>query len=427
MVRLLGGRVYYGWIVVGVTFLTLLVSAGVRSAPGVLIHPLEVEPGWSRAAISFAVSVGLVLFGFAAPLGGQLMARFGPRKLMLVGLTVSGASALLSAGMTNLVQFNLLWGVLSGIGTGLAAAVLGATVANRWFTTRRGLVLGLFGAATSAGQMIFTPLLIGLVERLGWRGSVVVLGVIALVALTPVFLLMRDSPADLGLQPYGGTAPGGASAALGMGQTMARAVRVPEFWLLAGSFAICGASSTGIVGVHFIPHSIDHAIPQGTAAGILAIIGGMNFVGSLGSGYLTDRIDPRKLLACYYIFRGLSLFLLPFVTSFSGLVLFAVFFGLDYIATVPPTAALAADIFGRRNVGVVFGWIFCAHQVGAAAAAYGGGLLRVALGDYTVAFLSAGALAIIGGLLALRIGRDATGDPPLSATAPALTAEVAHS
>ena len=427
MGRLLGGRVYYGWIVVGVTFLTLLVSAGVRSAPGVLIHPLEADLGWSRAAISFAVSVGLVLFGFAAPLGGQLMARFGPRKLMLFGLTVSGASALLSAGMTNLVQFNLLWGVLSGIGTGVAAAVLGATVANRWFTTRRGLVLGLFGAATSAGQMIFTPALIGLVAAVGWRGSVVVLGIIALVALTPVLLLMRDSPADLGLEPYGGAAPGGPSAALGVGQTMARAVRVPEFWLLAGSFAICGASSNGIVGVHFIPHSIDHGIPQGTAAGVLAIIGGMNFVGSLGSGYLTDRIDPRKLLACYYIFRGLSLFLLPFVTSFSGLVIFAIFFGLDYIATVPPTAALAADIFGRRNVGVVFGWIFCAHQVGAAAAAYGGGLLRVALGDYTAAFLAAGALAIIGGLLALRIGRDAVIDPPTPVTAPALTAEVAHS
>ena len=406
MVRLLGGRVYYGWIVVGVTFLTLLISAGVRSAPGVLIHPLEVDLGWNRAAISFAVSVGLLLFGFAAPFGGQLMVRFGPRKLMLFGLTVSGASAILSAGMTNLVQFNLLWGVLSGIGTGVAAAVLGATVANRWFTRRRGLVLGLFGAATSAGQMIFTPLLIGLVERMGWRGSVVVLGIIALVILTPVFLLMQDNPSDLGLEPYGGPAPGASSAALSMGQTMARAIRVPEFWLLSISFFICGASSNGVVGVHFIPHSIDHAIPQGTAAGVLAIMGGMNFVGSICSGFLTDRIDPRKLLACYYIFRGLSLFLLPFVTSFPGLVIFAVFFGLDYIATVPPTSALVADIFGRRSVGVIFGWVFCAHQVGAASAAYLSGLLRVIFGSYTSAFLIAGGLAVIGGILALRIERE---------------------
>jgi sugar phosphate permease len=422
MARLLGGRVFYGWIVVGVTFATLLVSAGVRSAPGVLIHPLEVDLNWSRAAISFAVSIGLLLFGFAAPFGGMLMNRFGPRRLMLFGLLVSGGSALGSAAMTALWQFNLLWGVLSGIGTGVASAVLGATVANRWFTARRGLVLGLFGAATSAGQMIFTPALIWMVERMGWRGSVVVLGIIALIVLTPVFLLMRDNPADLGLEPYGGAAPAPAVAPAGGKGIMARAVRVPEFWLLTTSFFICGASSNGVIGVHFIPHSIDHGIPQGVAASVLAIMGGMNFVGSLLSGYLTDRYDPRKLLACYYIFRGLSLFLLPFVTQFSGLLIFAIFFGLDYIATVPPTSALTADIFGRRNVGVVFGWIFCAHQVGAALAAYGSGLIRVTFGDYTGAFLTAGALAVIGGLLALRIRRDATFEPvaPPAPVAPAV-------
>lgn len=415
MARLLGGRIYYGWIVVGVTFLTLLVSAGVRSAPGVLIHPLETELRWNRAAISFAVSIGLLLFGFAAPFGGLLMNRFGPRRLMLFGLLVAGGSALGSAAMTALWQFDLLWGVLSGIGTGVASAVLGATVANRWFTKRRGIVLGLFGAATSAGQMIFTPTLIWLVDRMGWRGSVVILGIIALVILAPVFLLMQDSPADLGLEPYGGPAPQVAGALGGMRAVMARAVRVPEFWLLTGSFFICGASSNGIIGVHFLPHSIDHGIPTTTAASVLAIMGGMNFVGSLCSGILTDRFDPRKLLACYYIFRGLSLFLLPFVTEFSGLLIFAIFFGLDYIATVPPTTALTADIFGRRNVGIVFGWIFCAHQVGAASVAYLGGLARVTYGDYTRAFIAAGLLAIIGGLLALRINRAATfesADPP---------------
>ncbi len=411
MARLLSGRIYYGWIVVGVTFLTLLVSAGVRSAPGVLIHPLEVDLKWNRASISFAVSIGLLLFGFAAPIGGTLMNRFGPRRLMLFGLLVAGGSALGSAAMTALWQFTLLWGVLSGIGTGVAAAVLGVTIANRWFTAQRGLVLGIFGAATSAGQMIFTPALIWLVERMGWRGSVVILGIIALVILTPVFLLMRDNPTEMGLEPYGGPAPPTVGAIGGMGAIMSRAIRVPEFWLLSVSFFICGASSSGVIGVHFIPHSIDHGIPQGTAAGVLAIMGGMNFVGSLCSGYLTDRFDPRKLLACYYILRGLSLFLLPFVTQFSGLLIFAIFFGLDYIATVPPTAALASDIFGRRNAGVVFGWIFCAHQVGAASAAYLSGLIRVTFGDYTGAFLSAGLLAIIGGFLALGIKRDRVFEP----------------
>jgi len=405
MARALHGRVYYGWIVVGVTFLTLLISAGVRSAPGVLIHPLQVDLGWSIAAISFAVSIGVLLFGFAAPFGGQLMVRFGPRGLMLAGLLISGASAVGSAAMTTIGQFTLLWGVLSGIGTGLASAVLGATVANRWFTQRRGLVLGLFGAATSAGQMVFTPLLLTLIERIGWRNSVVILGVIALCAIVPVLLLMRDNPADLGLEPYGGPAPIVGSLALGMGQTMARAVRVPEFWLLSASFFICGATSNGVIGVHFIPHSIDQGIAQGTAASVLALMGAMNFVGSICSGFLTDRVDPRKLLACYYFFRGLSLFLLPFVVQPWGLAIFAIFFGLDYIATVPPTAALVADIFGRRAVGVVFGWVFCAHQVGAASAAYLSGLLRDAFGSYASAFLIAGNLAVIGALLALRIDR----------------------
>jgi sugar phosphate permease len=405
MARALHGRVYYGWVVVGVTFLTLLISAGVRSAPGVLIHPLRVDLGWSIAAISFAVSIGLLLFGFAAPFGGQLMVRFGPRGLMLVGLLISGASAVGSAAMTTIGQFTLLWGVLSGIGTGVASAVLGATVANRWFTKRRGLVLGLFGAATSAGQMVFTPLLLALIERIGWRTSVVVLGVIALCGIVPVLLLMRDNPADLGLEPYGGAAPTFGSPAPGMGQTMARAVRVPEFWLLSTSFFICGATSNGVIGVHFIPHSIDQGIAQGTAASVLALMGAMNFVGSICSGFLTDRVDPRKLLACYYFFRGLSLFLLPFVNQLWGLAIFAIFFGLDYIATVPPTSALVADIFGRRAVGVVFGWVFCAHQVGAASAAYLSGLLRDTFGSYASAFLIAGNLAIIGALLAMRIDR----------------------
>ncbi len=405
MARFLNGRLFYGWVVVGVTFLTLLISAGIRSAPGVLIHPLQIDLNWSIASISFAVSVGLILFGFAAPFGGQLMVRFGPRKLMLFGLLVSGGSAILSSWMTNILQFNLLWGILSGIGTGIASAVLGATVATRWFTARRGMVMGIFGAATSAGQMVFTPLLIWLVEQMSWRGAVVVLGVIALVIITPVFLLMQDSPADLGLEPYGGLPPGSNTPALGMGQTMARAIRVPEFWLLSGSFFICGASSNGIVGVHFLPHSIDHGIPQGTAASVLAIMGAMNFIGSICSGVLTDRFDPRKLLAVYYIFRGLSLFLLPFVTQFWGLLIFAIFFGLDYIATVPPTTALVADIFERRAVGVVFGWVFCAHQIGAASVAYVSGVLRSTFGNYTSAFIMAGALAVVGGLLALRVER----------------------
>lgn len=408
MQRALGGRIYYGWVVVAVTVLTLLVSAGVRSAPGVLIHPLEVDLGWGRAAISFAVSIGLILFGLAGPFSGWLMDRAGPRLLMTCGLLLIALSTAAGAAVTALWQFTLLWGVLGGLGTGIAAAVLGATVANRWFVARRGLVIGVFGAATSAGQLVFVPLLTALVEALGWRLGTLILAAIAALVLLPVVTLMRDDPASLGLRPYGVADDGQApqAAARPTAGIVGRAARTPEFWLLTGSFFICGATSNGLIGTHFIPHSIDHGIPAVTAAGALALMGTMNFIGTIASGWLTDRYDPRKLLACYYGFRGLSLFVLPFVTDFSGLAVFAVVFGLDYIATVPPTAALVADRFGRRNVGAVFGWVFCAHQIGAALAAYLGGLTRDTLGDYTVAFLAAGVLAIIGAALALGINRD---------------------
>ncbi len=412
---------------VAVVFLALLVSAGVRAAPAVLINPLETELGWSRAAISFAVSVGLLLYGLSGPAAGWLMDRFGPKRLTLVGLAVIGGSTLAGAAMTELWQLNLFWGVLSGVGTGVVAPVLGATVANRWFVERRGLVLGIFGAAASAGQLVSVPALMWLVVAAGWREGTVYLAVAALLILIPVLFLMRDDPTRLGLRRYGareseerGTAaeespapePGTAAgapveaSAEAQGGAVSRALRTPEFWLLSGSFFICGASSNGIIGVHFVPHSIDHGIPEVTAASALALMGAMNFAGTIASGWLTDRYDPRKLLAVYYSLRGLSLLLLPFVTEFAGLAVFAVFFGLDYIATVPPTVALVADRFGRMNVGAVFGWVFFSHQVGAALASYLGGVSRDSLGDYTAAFLTAGILAILAALMASRINRE---------------------
>ena len=426
MARALGGRIYYGWVVVGVTVLALLVAAGVRSAPGILILPLEEEFGWGRSAISFAASVGLLLYGAVGPVAGGLMDRFGPRRLMLLGLALTAVGTLAGAAMTQLWQLNLAWGVLTGIGTGASALVLGATVANRWFDRRRGLVLGIFGAATSAGQLVFVPLLMWLVDGAGWRVATLVLTGCAAAILVPVLTLMRDDPADLGLAPDGAplTAAAlamepGAGAAAGAGVSggiLGRAARTPEFWLLSGSFFICGATSNGLIGTHFIPHSIDHGIPETTAAGALGLMGAMNFVGTVASGWLTDRRDPRLLLAIYYALRGLSLLFLPFVAGFPGLAVWAVVFGLDYIATVPPTAALVADRFGRRHVGAVFGWVFLAHQLGAALAAYGGGLARDALGDYRAAFLTAGVLAVLAALMTLRIDRSPA---PLRGTAAA--------
>jgi sugar phosphate permease len=258
MHKLIGGRFYYGWIVVATTALTLLVSAGVRSAPGVFLNTLNADLGWSLAAISFAVSIGLLLFGLAAPLSGWLIDRFGPRWVMLGGIVLISASMAASARMTSLWQLNLFWGALSGIGTGIAGSVLGAAVATRWFVARRGLVIGIFGAATSAGQLIFIPLLAWSESMIGWRASVMVLAGVAMLLLLPLLLLMRNDPADLGIQPYGGQASEPSLAPRETaGGIMRRALRVPEFWLLAGSFFICGATSNGLIGTHLIAHAHD--------------------------------------------------------------------------------------------------------------------------------------------------------------------------
>lgn len=409
-----GGN-FYGWVVVGVTVVALLVSAGIRAAPGVLIVPLELDMGWSRGLIATAVSVGLLLFGFAGPLAGWLVDRVGPRRVMLGGLALMAASMVASALMRAPWQMMLFWGAVSGLATGLVGAVMGTAVANRWFYARRGLVLGIFGAATSAGQLIFLPAIVGMTGLIGWRGASYVLAALAAALIPLVFLLMRDAPADVGALPYGLTQAPPAPATRPSGAAvMGAALRSPTFWLLTATFFICGASSNGIVGTHFVPHAVDHGIAQTTAAGALALMGLMNFVGTLGSGYLTDRFDPRALLAVYYGFRGLSLIFLPFVSDPLGLAIFAIFFGLDYIATVPPTSALVADTFGRANAGTVFGWIFFAHQIGAALAAWLGGVAYELTGSYGVAFIAAGVLAIAATGLSLGIRR---GPAPSAAAA----------
>jgi predicted MFS family arabinose efflux permease len=402
------GGPFYGWIVVGVTVAALLISAGIRAAPGVLIVPLDLDLGWGRTLIATAVSVGLLLFGFAGPLAGWLIDRFGPRAVMLGGLALMVLSMVLSALMRTPWQMLLFWGALSGLATGLVGAVMGAAVANRWFYARRGLVLGIFGAATSAGQLIFLPAIVGLDGLIGWRGASLALAVIAAALIPLVFFFMRDSPAQVGQLPLGLSEPPPPAPRPDAVAVMGHALGTPAFWLLAATFFICGATSNGLVGTHFVPNAVDQGMTATIAAGALALMGMMNFIGTLGSGWLTDRYDPRKLLAIYYGFRGISLLFLPFVTNPFGLTLFAILFGLDYIATVPPTAALVADTFGRQNAATVFGWVFCAHQIGAALAAWLGGLTRDLTGDYGLAFIAAGILAITATVLSLGIQRTGT-------------------
>lgn len=398
-------KLFYGWIVVAVGVAATLIASGNRSVPTALIQRLHEGQGWEISRISQSVAIGLVLFGLVAPLSGYLMGRFSARRITLFGLGLMALSMVLSALMTRTWQLDLLWGVLSGLATGIVGSVLGATIANRWFVKNRGLVTGIFGAATSAGQLIFIQGLVFAAEGLGWRGASWLIAVLTLIVIVPVLIWMKDSPAQVGERALGeppGAAPAKITADPGV---MGRAVRSSTFWLLAGTFFICGATSNGLIGVHFIPYAVSSGLTQPVAAGILSLMGAMNFVGTIASGYLTDRYNPRVLLSVYYSFRGLSLLLLPFAVTPKTMIPFAILFGLDYIATVPPTVMLVADNFGRQNVGTVYGWVFAAHQLGAASAAWAGGRVYDALGAYNAAFLAAGALAIAGGLLSLGIGR----------------------
>ena len=419
-------RLHFAWVVAAVTWLTLLAAAGFRSTPATLIVPLEHDFGWSRATISLAVSINLLLFGLFAPFAGGLMERFGVRRVTVAALVTVSAGSGLTVFMKQPWQLDLLWGVVVGVGTGSMASVLAAIVANRWFVARRGLVLGALTASGATGQLIFLPALAWLAVNLGWRASALVVAGAALLGVPLVALLMRERPADVGLRAYGATeadepAPPPRNAVGAALSGLALGVRSRNFWLLAGSFFICGASTNGLIGTHLIPASMDHGLPEVTAASLLATIGIFDVAGTMISGWLTDRLDSRWLLFCYYGLRGLSLLFLPYAfgVQYFGLILFIVFYGLDWVATVPPTVALAADTFGKRNVGVVYGWIFASHQLGAAAAAFGAGAVRTWFGDYQLAFMTSGLLCLLAAGLVIRIGRSRRAEPqPVPLPAP---------
>lgn len=420
-------RPHYAWVVAGVTFVTLLLASGFRSTPGVLIVPLEDDFGWSRATISLAVSVNLVLFGLTGPFAAAAMLRYGVRRVVLVALCLCAAGSALTVVMTAPWQLVVLWGGVVGLGTGAMASVLAATVAGRWFVARRGLVIGVLTAASATGQLVFLPLLAALVTSHGWRSASWAVAGSALLAVPIVLVLLRDRPEDVGLRAYGATVEtppadaAGNPVAAGLAG-LRLAAHSGRFWLLAGSFFVCGASTNGLIGTHFIPAAHDHGMTEIAAASLLATIGVFDIVGTTASGWLTDRVDPRMLLVWFYALRGLSLLALPTVLQSRSvpLLLFVAFYGLDWVATVPPTVALCADVAGPERTAVVFGWVFAAHQIGAATAAYAAGLVRTTLGTYSPAFVTAGWLCAAAAALAWSVGRSRGRRPVRGRAVPAV-------
>ncbi|KQX45208.1 MULTISPECIES: MFS transporter [unclassified Paenibacillus] len=408
-------KMHYGWIVVLVTFFTLIVSAGIRSVPSIFMLPFEKEFGWGRADVSSVVSINIFLYGLMGPFSAALMERFGTRRVVLISLICIASSLSLTPMITALWQFDLLWGVVVGLGTGSLANVLGVTIANRWFSKNKGVVVGILTASAATGQLLFLPLLAKITVDVGWRYAIYTAIAVIAVLIPVVAIWMRNHPYDIGAAPYGSdqvVKPAEFKGNLFMTPllTLRDASKNKAFWLLAGTFFFCGFSTNGLIGTHLIPACGDFGIPEVTAAGLLALMGIFDLVGTTMSGWLTDRFDGRWLLFWYYGLRGISLIFLPQALGlgYTELLVFAVFYGLDWIATVPPTVKIASDIFGKEKAGMVFGWIVVAHQLGASFAAYEAGLLRDLLGSYSLPFLMAGFVCMIAAIMAVRIRRSGT-------------------
>lgn len=425
--RLVASRLHYAWIIVGVTFVVAMLTAGVRAAPSVLIVPLEQEFHWSRATISFAIGVNLLLYGAIGPFAAALMDRFGVRRTMALSLAATAIVVALSPVMRQSWQLILLWGVGVGIGSGFIGAYLAAYIAARWFKERQGFVVGVLTAANAAGQLAFLPSLAAIAEHAGWRVMSLWLAATVIVFLPLVVWLMRDRPEDLGMAAYGATQPAAPAAAAGNPITatfraFADGARSRDFWLIASGYFVCGASTNGLIGTHLIPACVDHGLSEVVGAGLLATTGVFALIGGTLSGWLSDRCDNRYLLFWYYGLRGLSLMYLPFAfdLSFYGLSLFSVFYGLDWIATAPPTVRLLNGVVGAERIGIMVAWITVIHQIGGAAAAYLSGLLRIGFGTYLEAFMLSGLLCIGAALMVLFIG---VGRQPREPAAPLVPAQ----
>ena len=395
--------VHYGWVVMGIAFLTMLSSSAALGLPGALLQPLSKEFGWSTGQVSSAMAIRFVLFGLMGPFAAILMERYGLRRIVCSALVLIASGLLLSTRMTALWQLFVLWGLVLGLGSGFTALVLGATVANRWFDQRRGLVLGILTASSATGQLVFLPFAASIIVHHGWRFAVLPVFTMCLVVAGLAFCFLKDRPRDLGLDPFGAL-PGAAPTPVPLHKpsfampltVLGEAARTPAFWVLAGTFFVCGLSTNGLIQTHFISLCGDNGLSAVPAASLLAMIGAFDFIGTISSGWLSDRFDNRKLLFWYYGLRGLSLLWLPHSEfTFYGLSFFAVFYGLDWIATVPPTVKLAGSTFGRERAPMIFGWIFAAHQLGGAVAAYGGGLSRTVMFSYSPALYIAGAACIV--------------------------------
>ncbi len=404
--------IHYGWVMAALAFFYVLFSSSALGITAVLIKPMSDQLGFTIGEISASQGLRFTLFGLVAPFAGGLVLRYGPRRMVALSGVLSLLGLLLTATMTTRLELWAGFGVLLGLAPGLTALQLSAVISSRWFTRHRGLVVGLLNGAIATGTLLFMPLGAWISEQWGWRAALVPTTIGLFVMMVLFVLLTKDRPQELGLAPLGEASmppipprPTGNFVLLSL-----KALRLGSeqlvFWVLAATFFICGLSSYGLTQTHFVPFCGDLGFPLVTSANLLAMIGVCDLIGTIGSGWLSDRYDNRWLLATYYGLRGVSLvWLVTSDVSLVAMIAFAVVYGLDFIATVPPTVRLTVSAFGREMGPAVFGWIFAAHQVGVGFMATSAGVSRDALGTYGPAFLVAGALCIVAAAAFLLVRR----------------------
>jgi MFS family permease len=404
-------RIHYSWFILMITFFSIIVAGITLSSSGVFIGPFEHEFGWDRSVIAMAFAISLFLYGISGPFMAALLEVLGLKKMMLAAMAILIIGISLTLLMQQAWQLIIIWGFIIGLGASLFLTVLSPFVANHWFEKRRGLALGILTASTATGQLVLLPILAMIIENSSWRWAIALIMVLSSIMFIIILLFMKNKPMDVGLLAYGLEEEKAESVVENKKNPIIiafnglfAAIKVKEFWLLAGSFFICGLSTSGLIGTHFVSYCISFGVPLVTAASFLSFMGIFNLVGTTLSGWLSDRFDNRWLLFWYYLLRGASLVLLPYALmqgSLTLLIIFTAFYGLDWIATVPPTVSISRQIFGTQKSGIIYGWIFASHQAGAAVAAYGGGLIYKFFNSYTWAFFLAGVLCVLASMFVI--------------------------
>ena len=400
--------IYYGWLIVATSFFISFLTVGTRNGFGVFVIPMSKDFGWDRGAISLPASIGFYVAGICQPFAGRLFDRIGGRRMMLIGLLGIAISTLSLSFTFNILFIIIMFGIVGAIASSGGSLNIAVALTSKWFRKKRSTAIGIIAAGPPMGAMILIPLSQQLIDLIGWERTWVVLGLLILLLAVPLtYLIIREKPEDLGLIVDGQecitTTPDSSPSNMPLAtDDWKQALRSPLIWQLSGAYFVCGFT-TGIISTHFVPYAIEKGYTPSLAATIFGVMSGLNVIGVLTAGKLGDRFQRKNLLAIIYALRGVGYALLLISPGLIGLWGFAILAGFSWIATVPPTTALTADVYGLKNIGILSGVIFMLHQFGGGLSIQMAGELRDLTGSYDVPFLIAAVLLAIASVVSFSI------------------------